>query len=49
LKEFGKVMKEEWQKDGSYIAVMNIPGGLEEEFYQKVNALTKGEAETKLL
>lgn len=49
LKEFGKVLKEEWQKDGSYIAVLDIPGGVEEEFYQKVNALTKGEAETKLL
>lgn len=49
VKEFGKVTKEEWQKDGSYIAVVVIPGGLEEEFYQKVNALTKGEAETKLL
>jgi ribosome maturation protein SDO1 len=49
LKEFGKVLKEEWQKDGSYIAVLHIPGGLEEEFYQKINALTKGEAETKLL
>ncbi len=49
LKEFGRVLKEEWQKDGSYIAVLEIPGGMEEEFYQKINALTKGEAETKLL
>lgn len=49
LKEFGKMVKEEWQKDGSYIAVLHIPGGMEDEFYQKVNALTKGEAETKLL
>ena len=49
LKEYGKVLKEEWQKDGSYIAVMEIPGGVEEEFYQKVNAITKGEVETKLL
>lgn len=49
LKEFGKVVKEEWQKDGSYIAVLHIPGGMEDEFYQKVNALTKGEAETRLL
>ena len=49
LKEFGKLRKEEWQKDGSYIAILDIPGGVEEEFYDKVNALTKGEAETKLL
>ncbi len=49
VKEFGKVLKEEWQKDGSYIAVLDIPGGMEEEFYEMVNALTKGSAETKLL
>jgi ribosome maturation protein SDO1 len=49
LKEFGKIRKEEWQKDGSYIAVLEIPGGVEEEFYERLNALTKGEAETKLL
>lgn len=49
LKEFGKIRREEWQKDGSYIAVLEIPGGVEEEFYQRINALTKGEAETKLL
>lgn len=49
LKEFGTIIREEWQKDGSYIAVLDIPGGTEDEFYQKVNALTKGEAETKLL
>lgn len=49
VKEFGKVLKEEWQKDGSYIAVLDIPGGMEEEFYHMVNALTKGDAETKLL
>ncbi|MBU7015306.1 MAG: ribosome assembly factor SBDS [Theionarchaea archaeon] len=49
VKEFGKVMREEWQKDGSYIAVLEIPGGMEEEFYERINAITKGEAETKLL
>jgi ribosome maturation protein SDO1 len=49
LKEFGKMVKEEWQKDGSYIAVVHIPGGMEDEFYQKVNALTKGEVITRLL
>jgi ribosome maturation protein SDO1 len=49
VKEFGTVTREEWQKDGSYIAVLEIPGGMEEEFYERVNAMTKGEAETKLL
>ncbi len=29
--------------------IIEIPGGVEEEFYEKLNALTKGEAITKLL
>ena len=41
--------KEEWQKDGSWIGVMRIPAGIQGEFYDTVNRLTKGEAEVKVL
>jgi ribosome maturation protein SDO1 len=29
--------------------LIEIPGGVEEEFYEKLNALTKGNAVTKLI
>jgi ribosome maturation protein SDO1 len=49
IPEFGKTMKEEWQKDGSWVAVVEIPGGMQEGFYQKLSEITHGQVETKLL
>jgi ribosome maturation protein SDO1 len=46
---FGKITKEEWQKDGSWIGVVEIPAGLQSEFYDKLNKKTKGDVETKIL
>lgn len=46
---FGKMLKSEWQNDGSLIAVVKIPAGMQTDFYSLLNHLTKGEAETKLL
>jgi len=46
---FGKVIREAWQNNGSWIGVVKIPAGMQTDFYYLVNHLTKGEAETKLL
>ena len=49
IPEFGTTKKEEWQQDGSWIAVVEIPGGMQDNFYQKLSEMTHGEVETKLL
>ncbi|QDA30724.1 ribosome assembly factor SBDS [Thermococcus indicus] len=49
VRKFGKIKREEWGSDGSWMFLIEIPGGIEEEFYEKLNALTKGEAVTKLI
>jgi ribosome maturation protein SDO1 len=49
LKEFGKLLKDEWQNDGSMVAVVEIPAGLHEEFETAINNLSQGEAEIKIL
>jgi ribosome maturation protein SDO1 len=49
IPEFGKTRKEEWQQDGSWVAVVEIPGGMQENFYRKLNELTHGQVETRLL
>ena len=49
ISKFGKLIKNEWQNDGSWIAIIKIPAGLQTDFYELVNHLTKGESETKLL
>jgi ribosome maturation protein SDO1 len=46
---FGKLSREAWQNDGSWIGVVQIPAGMQTEFYALINRLTKCEAETKLL
>lgn len=49
LREFGALKQEQWMKDGSWVAVIEIPAGVQGEFFDRVNELTKGEAQTKVL
>ena len=49
ITQYGKLMKEEWESDGSWIGIVEIPGGLQDEFYTALSGLTHGEVETKLL
>lgn len=48
LKNYG-IEKEEWGSKGDLLVVVEIFGGLQGEFYDKLNKLTSGEVETKLL
>lgn len=41
--------KDEWQKDGSWICVVRIPAGIQNDFYDLVNKITKGEGVVKIL
>ncbi|MBS3090424.1 ribosome assembly factor SBDS [Candidatus Pacearchaeota archaeon] len=38
--------KEEWLNDGSLLAVVNLPTGMQSEFYDKLNKMTHGSALT---
>jgi ribosome maturation protein SDO1 len=49
IASFAKLQREEWQNDGSWVGVVRLPAGLQNEFYGLVNRLSRGEAETKLL
>jgi len=49
LVSYGQIMKEEWQKDGSWVGIVEIPAGVQMEFFDHLNKKTKGEVETKLL
>jgi ribosome maturation protein SDO1 len=49
LKGMGKLSDEQWLPDGSWSAILEIPGGVQTELYEKLNARTKGAAETTLL
>lgn len=46
---FGEIVNEEWQQDGSWIAIVEIPGGLQDKFASKMAEISGGEAETKTI
>jgi ribosome maturation protein SDO1 len=48
LREYGEVKKEEWVGQEQYCLV-EIPGGVQDELYDKLNSLTHGEVKTKLV
>ncbi|PKG32244.1 ribosome assembly factor SBDS [Methanoregula sp.] len=41
--------KDEWLKDGSWVCVVRIPAGIQGEFYDLINKLTKGEGQVRIL
>ena len=48
LKEYG-LQKEEWGNDGSLLIVCEMPAGMQSEFFDRLNKLTSGQAQTKVL
>jgi len=49
VRGFGDISKEEWQQDGSWVFVIELPAGIVEDFFDKLNSITKGDVETKIL
>ena len=49
VRQYGELEREEWQSDGSWVGVITFPAGLQNDFYDMVNELTSGEAETRVI
>lgn len=49
ISKFATLVRNEWQGDGSWVAVVKMPAGMQNDFYSLINHLTKGDAETKIL
>jgi ribosome maturation protein SDO1 len=49
VREFGDLEREEWQADGSWIGVIEFPAGMQNDFYDLVNEVSSGEAETRIV
>ena len=49
FKSFGTVSREEWQTDGSLVAVIEMPAGLYGSFIDRVGRLTQGTIQAKVL
>lgn len=49
IRQYGDLEREEWQSDGSWIGVLTFPAGLQNDFYDHVNDVTSGNAETRVV
>jgi len=49
VKRYGAILREDWQNNGYYVAIVEMPGGMESEFYDKINEVCHGEAEATVL
>jgi len=49
VKKFGKILRDDWQSDGSLIMVLEIPAGMQEDLEDELNRLTHGEIEFRVL
>lgn len=49
MRGIGEIKKEDWLNNGSWSCVIELPAGQQNELYDKINNLSKGEAETKIL
>jgi ribosome maturation protein SDO1 len=49
VRQFGDLEREEWQNDGGWVGVVTFPAGLQNEFYDLVNEVSSGEAETRVV
>lgn len=49
VRSFGTLEREEWQSDGTWIGIVKLPAGMQTDFYDRLNTLTKGNIETRIL
>ncbi len=49
LKGFGTLQKDSWQNDGSLVAVVEVPAGLQQDMISELNRITHGDIESKVV
>ena len=49
LRGWGEQKQQAWQSDGSFICVVEIPGGMQNDFFDELNKRTHGDVETRIL
>jgi ribosome maturation protein SDO1 len=49
VKSFGELKRDEWLNDGSWYAIVEIPAGMQNDLFDKLNSLTHGNVESKIL
>ena len=48
IKGFGEIISEEWLSDASLSAKLRMPAGMQQQFFDTLNKVTRGEIESKI-
>jgi ribosome maturation protein SDO1 len=49
VERYGNIKQDEWNNDGSWLGIVDMPAGMEAEFMEKINKLTHGRVQIKIL
>lgn len=49
MKKYGKLLRNDWQPDGSLLAMIEMPAGIQDEFYADINKVCHGNVESKII
>jgi len=49
VQRFGKILMDNWQNDGSWVCSVELPAGLQNDFFDELNKFTQGEVESKIV
>ena len=49
VRSLGTLLKEEWTNNGSYVCLLEMPAGIQSEVYDRLNNLTRGQVEVKVI
>ncbi|MBS3108694.1 ribosome assembly factor SBDS [Candidatus Woesearchaeota archaeon] len=49
LKSFGKILNEQWKNDGSLLATLDIPAGMQEDLENELNKISHGNVDIRIV
>ena len=49
VSKYGKILMDNWLNDGSWLCSVEIPAGIQNDFFDALNRLTQGTVESKVL
>ncbi|EQB65426.1 MAG: hypothetical protein AMDU3_IPLC00002G0063 [Thermoplasmatales archaeon I-plasma] len=49
MAHLGQILKEDWKNNGNYSAIIEIPGGVQDQLYDFLNKRTKGNVNIRLI
>ena len=49
MRSMGTLIREEWKADGSYVCLLELAAGLQQELYDKLNNITHGDNEVNII